>query len=430
MTGGSAAVTKVGAIVIACLLILYGGTAYVAPLAAASSPKPTATAPEQLVHAFPLGPQRLCCTKGSRVHPTAGSPTTRSRSVGHLGGAKTDPGSSSAIWIVVLGVGVLLLLATAEAIHKTRRRAPVRAPGAENGRAWGSAETARSASTAPNEWSEGGRASNLRFLVHRRGDPEGAREIAAVESAEAGYRRADEASDAVGAFNLGVLLQQRRDLEGARAAYERAERRGDPDAAFNLGVLLYDAGDLDGAEAAWRRSVHHGHPHAAANLCFLLQQRGDPEGAREIAGMESAEQGYRRADEAGDAGGAFNLGALLQQRRDLVGARSAYERAERRGDPDAAFNLGVLLYDAGDVDGAEAAWRRSVHHGHPRAAANLRFLLQRRGDPEGALDTTATTWRRTYRQPRELPANGPKGTSDNTAAAASAGTTDSTHRTR
>ena len=163
MTGGSAAVTKVGAIVIACLLILYGGTAYVAPLAAASSPKPTATAPEQLVHAFPLGPQRLCCTKGSRVHPTAGSPTTRSRSVGHPGGAKTHPGSSSAIWIVVLGVGVLLLLATAEAIHKTRRRAPVRAPGAGNGRAWGSAETARSASTAPNEWSEGGRASNLRF---------------------------------------------------------------------------------------------------------------------------------------------------------------------------------------------------------------------------------------------------------------------------
>ena len=395
MSGRSAAVSKIGAIVIACLLILYGGTAYVAPLAAASSPKPTATAPQQLVHAFPLGPHRLCCTEGSRVRPTAGPPTTRSRSVGHPSGATAHPGSSSAIWIVVLGLGVLLLLATAEAIHRTRRRAPVVAPSAGNGRAGVTAETARPAITAP----------------------------------ERVYRDADEAGNAVGAFNLGVLLQQRRDLEGARAAYERAEHRGDPDAAFNLGVLLYDAGDLDGAEAAWRRSVHHGHPQAAANLRFLLQQRGDPEGARQIAGIETAEQAYRRSDEAGDAGGAFNLGVLLQQRRDLEGARAAYERAEHRGDPDAAFNLGVLLYDAGDLDGAEAAWRRSVHHGHPQAAANLRFLLQRRGVPEGYPDASATPWRRTYRQPLERAATGPEATSDHTAAAASAGTSDSTVRT-
>ena len=241
------------------------------------------------------------------------------------------------------------------------------------------------------------------------------RTTAATESAEIAYRRADEDGDAAGAFNLGVLLHQRRDLAGAVAAYERSERRGDPDAAFNLGVLLYEAGELDRAEAAWRRSTRNGHTKSAANLGFLLHRRGELERARlahlnalrateakaartrpgelesvlgpatavprstehpeTTAAIESAEIAYRRADEDGDAAGAFNLGVLLHQRRDLAGAVAAYERSERRGDPDAAFNLGVLLYEAGELDRAEAAWRRSARNGHTKSAANLGFLL-------------------------------------------------------
>ena len=119
-------------------------------------------------------------------------------------------------------------------------------------------------------------AANLGFLLERRGDVDeadaayaaaerwaavervadgGEEPLSPTEQAELTYRRADEAGDAGGAFNLGVLLYQRGEFAAAAAAYERAELRGDRDAAFNLGVLLYEQGDLDGAEAAWRRCV-------------------------------------------------------------------------------------------------------------------------------------------------------------------------------
>jgi tetratricopeptide (TPR) repeat protein len=225
------------------------------------------------------------------------------------------------------------------------------------------------------------------------------------EHAELTYRRADAAGDAWGAFNLGVLLHQRRDFAAAAAAYERAELRGDPDGAFNLGTLLYEQGDLDGAEAAWRRCMSHRHVAAAANLGFLLKRRGDLEEAHEanaaaarwaaaerapstveelMSSTDDAELTYRRADAAGDAWGAFNLGVLLHQRRDFAAAAAAYERAELRGDPDGAFNLGTLLYEQGDLDGAEAAWRRCLSRHHVPAAANLGYVLQWRGDLDGA----------------------------------------------
>ena len=144
-------------------------------------------------------------------------------------------------------------------------------------------------------------AANLGFLLERRGDvdgrstrrtrwPNGGRlrtelphgveqPVSPTEHAELTYRRADEAGDAVGAFNLGVLLYKRGEFAAAAAAYERAELRGNRDAAFNLGVLLYEQGDLDGAEAAWRRCVSRHDARAAANLGFLLERRGDLDGA-------------------------------------------------------------------------------------------------------------------------------------------------------
>ena len=214
--------------------------------------------------------------------------------------------------------------------------------------------------------------------------------VAASEAEEREFRRLDANGDAGGAFNLGVVLQQRADVEGAMAAYERAEQRGDPDAAFNLGVLLYEAGDLDGANAAWRRSAGRGHVRAAANLLFLSRrrrelERGISDPVPETAGLAEFEgSSYRRADESGAASGAFNLGAMLHQHGDTAGAAAAYERAEQRGDLDAAFNLGVLLYETGDLDGAEAAWRRSAARGHARAAGNLEFLLRHRHELETA----------------------------------------------
>jgi tetratricopeptide (TPR) repeat protein len=343
----------VGALVAAAVLTLLGATIELAQPAAATS---TSTAPQQLVHAFPLGPQRLCCTSATtgrappRPGPSRASPPAPRPRVSR------PTSNSNELLIVVLGAVIaVLLVAGASATYGARRRPATAEVGAE-------------------------------IAARLPAAPMGATgaEIAALERA---YRRADAVGDATGAFNLGVLLHERGDLRGAREAYERAERRGDADAAFNQGVLLYEAGDPDGAAAAWRRCVARGHPRAAANLRFLMQRRGVPAAAAEAEGAESADRAYRRADQAGEATGAFNLGVLLHQRGDLRGAREAYERAERRGDRDAAFNLVVLLYGAGDLDGAEAAWRRSGSRGDPRAEENLRFLEQRRAAPTPSRET-------------------------------------------
>jgi tetratricopeptide (TPR) repeat protein len=381
----------VAVIALACLALGAATVGTVTPAVAASTSS-TVTAPKQLVHRYPLGPQRLCCkgqaglgqTTGSsapgRSTPAGGtSAPGRTRTPGKPTGHGASGGVPAAL-LIGFGVLAMLVIGGATASHRTRRRpAPVLGHGLaepqqqSNGAAQGAGLTAgNAAARAEPTW-----------------DRSPIPPVAASEVDEREFRRLDADGDAGGAFNLGVVLHQRADTEGAKAAYERAEQRGDPDAAFNLGVLLYDAGDLEGAEAAWRRSAGRGHVRAAANLIFLSRHRRESKRGRgaesKAPGLaEFEQQFYRRADESGAATGAFNLGVVLHQQGDAAGAAAAYERAERRGDPDAAFNLGVLLYDAGDLDGAEAAWRRSAGRGHARAPENLDFLLRHRHELETA----------------------------------------------
>jgi tetratricopeptide (TPR) repeat protein len=108
------------------------------------------------------------------------------------------------------------------------------------------------------------------------------------DHAEAAFRRADERGDAGGAYNLGVLLEQRGELQEAEAAYRRADERGDAKGASNLGVLLVQRGELQEAEAAYRRADERGLAKGASNLGALLMQRGE---------LQEAEAAYRRADE-------------------------------------------------------------------------------------------------------------------------------------
>jgi TPR repeat protein len=383
---------NIAAVVATGCLALGGLTGETVAPAVAASTTGSATAPQQLVHQYPLGPQRLCCdgqnglsgTTGSsvpnrsappaRVASTPGRARTPGKSISH--GAS---GGVSTVLLIGFGVLALLVVAGAAAAYRTRRTAPVLGGGSPL-----PAPLPRSNGAAPA-------ASPATDNVTPRADPTWDRSpvppVAASDAEEREFRRLDANGDAGGAFNLGVVLQQRADVEGAMAAYERADQRGDPDAAFNLGVLLYDAGDLEGANAAWRRSAGRGHVRAAANLLFLSRRRRELERGiaiqSETAGLaEFEELSYSRADQAGAASGAFNLGALLHQQGDTVGAAAAYERAEQRGDLDAAFNLGVLLYEVGDLDGAEAAWRRSAGRGHTRAAENLDFLLRHRHELE------------------------------------------------
>ena len=382
--------------VIASSCLALGGVIgeTVAPAVAASTTG-SATAPQQLVHQYPLGPQRLCCNGQTGSSGTTGS-SAPNRSAPPAGGTSapgpartlgkpTGQGASggvSGVLLIGFGVLALLLVAGGTAAYRTRQRTapvlgrgfPLPAPLPDSNGA------ARAASLASD---------NAAPRAGPTWDRSPVPPVAASEAEEREFRRLDANGDAGGAFNLGVVLHQRGDVEGAMAAYERAEQRGDPDAAFNLGVLLYEAGDLDGANAAWRRSAGRGHVRAAANLLFLSRRRRELERGvaiqSEAAGLaEFEELSYRRADESGAASGAFNLGAMLHQQGDTAGAAAAYERAERRGDLDAAFNLGVLLYEAGDLDGAEAAWRRTAGRGHARAAENLDFLLRHRHELETA----------------------------------------------
>jgi tetratricopeptide (TPR) repeat protein len=394
---------------IVCCSIIAGALLGVAPAAGAGSSTQTGTAPQQLVHAYPLGPQRLCCaghsasaassaTGGSQP---AGSPSQRpassSRSAGqpaHVAGRSGQSGrspsnthqsgSSPLIWIV-LGAVVAALLATGMAVvHRMNRRL---------------AHALRVADAAaqpidtlkPDSLLAAGEPDRRQQEAKPSAEPDSPtgphlpKVAAATEPTELAYRRADRHGDADAAFNLGVLLHERGDFAGAAAAYQRAEQRGDRDAPFNLGVLLYEAGDFEGAQRAWRRAVQWGNTRAEANLEFLRQRRREQDPAeRPEDAMDAVELALRRADERGDAKGAFNLGVLLHGRQDFVGAAAAYERAEERGDPDAAFNLGVVLYEAGDRDGAEAAFRRGAQRGNAQAQANLRFLLESRADLERA----------------------------------------------
>ena len=130
----------------------------------------------------------------------------------------------------------------------------------------------------------------------------------------------------------------------------------DINAAFNLGVLLEERKDLPAAEAAYRRADEGGHAAASSNLGVLLEGQGDRTGA---------EAAYRRADQRGEANGSFNLGVLLEETDDLGGAEAAYRRAERSSDVKVAqlaraarleltSGIGVsgVAHHGGDVHGA------------------------------------------------------------------------------
>lgn len=64
------------AVIAGCCLAVGGTSAEATAPAAAASGSSTAAAPQQLTNAYPLGPQRLCCTGQTRSGQTATEPTT------------------------------------------------------------------------------------------------------------------------------------------------------------------------------------------------------------------------------------------------------------------------------------------------------------------------------------------------------------------
>jgi hypothetical protein len=86
-----------------------------------------------------------------------------------------------------------------------------------------------------------------------------------------GYRHVEERGPAVGAYNLGVLLEQY-DVEGAEAAYRRADEHGLAAGAYNYGLLLEQRGDVEGAKAAYHRAIQSGDPEPAARASAALDR--------------------------------------------------------------------------------------------------------------------------------------------------------------
>jgi len=114
-------VAHLRACLIFCCLILTGGAVEVSAAAAAGSSTSTATAPQQLVHAYPLGPKRLCCNRVSRK--AAGSPGRQTRP------ARQPAPRTGFSFVILLGaLGALLVLTVLSATYRTRRRSAPPAP--------------------------------------------------------------------------------------------------------------------------------------------------------------------------------------------------------------------------------------------------------------------------------------------------------------
>jgi Flp pilus assembly protein TadD len=161
--------------------------------------------------------------------------------------------------------------------------------------------------------------------------------------AETTLRRALElGDDAVGSYNLGVVLEQRGDDLGAEPQYRRAIELGPAlaGARNNLGALLARTGRPDEAAMLLKDAIRLEPSRADAyvNLAALLIQMGDVNEAARYARL-ALDLDAKQADAHA------NLGVALARLGDLPQARRHFEDALKI-DPkhaSAAANLRVLL---------------------------------------------------------------------------------------
>jgi tetratricopeptide (TPR) repeat protein len=147
------------------------------------------------------------------------------------------------------------------------------------------------------------------------------------DEAERTLRRALALSDdAVGFYNLGIVLEERDRLEEAEKSYRRAIElnAGLARAQNNLGGLLAGSGRLDEAERHLRESIRldPSAPDAYANLAALQLQQEKPSDA-----AASARAAITIDPRHVDAH--VNLGVALAQLGDIVAARREFDEALR-----------------------------------------------------------------------------------------------------
>jgi TPR repeat protein len=193
------------------------------------------------------------------------------------------------------------------------------------------------------------------------------------------------AGDAMPTSRLAFYYAEEGDLATAEGLLRQAAHLKDPVIWFNLGQVLNQRRELDEARELYRKAADTGHGASFTALGMLAEDAGD---------LEEARQHYRHGGAAGDPGAMRQLGMLLlapdddnEQDDDQEHLAEAYELLERAsdlGDDHATIYLAGLLYHFGRPQAARQRLRRAAEMGSAPAMLLLAEHYQQQGDQERA----------------------------------------------
>jgi tetratricopeptide (TPR) repeat protein/serine/threonine protein kinase len=208
--------------------------------------------------------------------------------------------------------------------------------------------------------------------------------------------------------NLGIALDDMKDLDGAIAEYREAIRLDPKHAAIhrnNLGATLVRKKDLDSAIAEYREAIRLAPKYTLAltNWGRALARKGDLDGA-----IAKHSEAIRLDPKFAPA--RSNLGEVLGRKGNLDGAIAQYEEAIRidRKDAQARIGLGVVLWKKNDLDGAIAQYEEALRIDPDSASAhtNRGVILWTKGKRDAAM----AEFRKAFRlDPEDAHANGELG---------------------
>lgn len=203
------------------------------------------------------------------------------------------------------------------------------------------------------------------------------------------------AGDAMPTSRLAFYYAEGGDLAAAEHLLRQAAHLKDPVTWFNLGQLLNQRRELDEAREFYRKAADAGHGASFTALGTLAEHAGD---------LEEARQHYRHGVAVGDPGAMRELGKLLLAHDDeneqdddqehLAEAYELLERASDLGDDHATIYLAWLLYRLGRPQAAGQRLRRAAEVGSAPAMVLLAEHYQQQGDQEQARQWAAAELRR------------------------------------
>ena len=162
-------------------------------------------------------------------------------------------------------------------------------------------------------------------------------------------------------------------LQEALARHNIEKNPGDFEAHYNLGAMLQAKRNVDAAIGEYQAAVHLKPEDAVANnaLGAALMAAGRPE--RAVGYLQAALKARRD-----DFNANYNLGIALASENDFAGAEEHFRRAAelRPGDANAEANLGAALAEQGRFAEAKSHFERAlaIDPNQPIAKENLEAL--------------------------------------------------------